>query len=246
MAESSFHLVMQQGPTPGQVVEVSGPEFLIGRDPACDLVISDIEVSRRHCHLIAQSTGYLIEDMGSTNGTYVEGERVITVRPLRHGDTIQMGENVRLRYEVEEGEGATRTMRVSSLLKTPQWEELPEEPIEEKQAQQAFEGPPTPRAHQPAAAQVDASPATAAPASAPARRGDGAPRQRMDWAKRLGRGARVAPTDGQPIWRRPWFLIVAVIAIFGACGLTAFLWYVDANYLWCDVFGNLLAACRVP
>lgn len=240
MAVRGFHLVMQEGPTQGQKIELGIAEFVLGRDPACDFVINDIEVSRRHARLIAQSGGYVIEDLGSTNGTFVEGQRVDTVRPLKPGEKIQLGERVTLRYEAEAepSEAETRTLDVPSLLRTPQWEELPEEPPASRRPKEAPAEPP-----------VSAPPeVTPTRLAARGRQRPQRQRQRMDWARRLGKSKEAGRQDGEemPIWRRPWFLVVAVVAILGACGLTAFLWYVDANFLWCDVFGDLLAGCRVP
>jgi hypothetical protein len=46
-----------------------------------------------------------------------------------------------------------------------------------------------------------------------------------------------------PVFSQRWVMPVAIAVIFGACALTAFLWYVDANFLWCDVFGGIIPAC---
>lgn len=64
--------------------------LVVGRDPAVDLPLVDSSVSRQHAAFIAESTGYRIQDLGSTNGTLVNGARV-TDRSLRSGDTIQIG-----------------------------------------------------------------------------------------------------------------------------------------------------------
>src|SRR3970282_1773487 len=111
-----FVLNMKEGPSPGEQTQLQRRSIVLGRDPSCDLVINDIEVSRRHARLIAQSGGYVIEDLGSTNGTFVEGERVRSVRPLKSGENIQLGESISLRYEAEP-ETAARDL--SPLLKTP-------------------------------------------------------------------------------------------------------------------------------
>jgi pSer/pThr/pTyr-binding forkhead associated (FHA) protein len=230
MVVRAFHLVMQQGPTPGHTIELNTAEFVLGRDPGCEFVINDIEVSRRHARLIAQSGGYVIEDLGSTNGTFVEGERVRSVRPLKSGENIQLGESISLRYEAEP---ETSARDLSPLLKTPLWEELPEDPQPPKPAKQLPVEPPveTPQ------------PGTPAPRVRERPR-----RQRMDWAQRLGRSKAPAGQVGEamPLLRQPMFLLIGALVIFGACGLLAFMWYVDANFLWCDVFGNLIAGCRVP
>ncbi len=94
-----FRLVMQKGPTPGATMEISQPQMLIGRDPACDIVISDAEVSRRHARVLISGDTCILEDLGSTNGTFVNGRRISAPHELRPGDTIMMGENVVVVFE---------------------------------------------------------------------------------------------------------------------------------------------------
>jgi hypothetical protein len=74
---------------------LEGESFLIGRAETCDLVLGDETVSRRHAQLSRTSVGWLLSDLGSTNGTRVNGWRVKQVR-LRPGDRVQVG-RVRLR-----------------------------------------------------------------------------------------------------------------------------------------------------
>ena len=71
MASQSFQFVMRTGPNPGKVFDVSKSEIYIGRDINNDIVINDPEVSRHHCRLTQGGGGYTIEDLGSTNGTFV-------------------------------------------------------------------------------------------------------------------------------------------------------------------------------
>lgn len=66
--------------------------MVIGRAPACDLVIDDGVVSRRHAQLHAREGGLAIEDLGSRHGTIVNGQAVRAPVPLRHGDRLRFGE----------------------------------------------------------------------------------------------------------------------------------------------------------
>jgi hypothetical protein len=225
MATKNYSLLMQLGPAQGEMVPLAGSEFLIGRDPSSDWVIDDVEVSRRHARLIPQSGGYAIEDLGSTNGTFVNGQRIRTVLPLLPGATIRLGENVLLFYDLApkpEGAQASQTLQFDTRPKhSAQAEEAPKEEAPRVEMLETFER----REPEPAPASQTAPP-TAAPASAP---------------------KAVAPdAAGLPFYRRPIVMLIGAVAILGLCGLTAFLWYVDANYLWCDVFGNLISACAVP
>jgi len=99
MASQTFQLVMRNGPHPGKVYELSLSELTLGRDVSNHLVINDPEVSRRHARLYSQLGSYIIEDLGSTNGTFVNGQRLLGPYTLRHGDVIGLGETVSLEYQ---------------------------------------------------------------------------------------------------------------------------------------------------
>lgn len=99
MASQSYQLVMQKGPNPGKIFELVQDELTIGRDITNRVVINDPEVSRRHAKLTAQMGGYTIEDLGSTNGTFVDGQRLMGPHLLRPGQTIMLGEKITLAYE---------------------------------------------------------------------------------------------------------------------------------------------------
>jgi predicted component of type VI protein secretion system len=99
MASTSYQLVMRSGPTPGKAYSLDKEEIFIGRDVNSDVVISDSEVSRKHARIILQAGGYTLEDLGSTNGTFVNGQRLMGPHLLRPGELIMLGENVSLTYE---------------------------------------------------------------------------------------------------------------------------------------------------
>ena len=96
---SSFRLIVRRGPQPNQVYELNKGIITLGRDITNDIVINDPEVSRHHCRLTQGGGGYTLEDLGSTNGTFVNGQRLTGARPLSNGDTIGLGETVTLAYE---------------------------------------------------------------------------------------------------------------------------------------------------
>jgi pSer/pThr/pTyr-binding forkhead associated (FHA) protein len=87
-------LRVTEGPAAGSVLTVADEELLIGRQaPGPGKLGNDIEISRRHARVTRESNGqFLIEDLGSTNGTYVNGERIVGAQILKPGDTLEMGD----------------------------------------------------------------------------------------------------------------------------------------------------------
>ncbi len=99
---ANFQLVMHTGPNQGKVAPLEKDELYIGRDLSNDIVINDAEVSRRHARLVLQAGGFVLEDLGSTNGTSVNGQRLMGPYTLRIGDVITLGEHVGLGFEPSE------------------------------------------------------------------------------------------------------------------------------------------------
>lgn len=96
---SQFQFVVRSGPVPGTVFPLEGEQLIIGRDPANAIVINDPEVSRRHARLTLQGGRYVLEDLGSTNGTFVNGRRLTGPYVLKTGDVVSLGETITLVFE---------------------------------------------------------------------------------------------------------------------------------------------------
>ena len=82
----------------GHRVRLAGVDMVIGRQSDCDIVVPDDEVSRQHARVVTLGKAHGVIDLGSTNGTAVNGTRITGVTPLMHGDRIELGAIV-LRYE---------------------------------------------------------------------------------------------------------------------------------------------------
>ena len=95
----AYQLVMKTGPAPGKIFSLEKTDIAIGREAGSDVYINDVEVSRQHARLASQFGDYLLEDLESTNGTFVNGQRITGQRILKPGDTVFLGENVSLTYE---------------------------------------------------------------------------------------------------------------------------------------------------
>lgn len=84
-------LVLTAGKQEGKSIEVKLPQFLVGRDPQCHLRPASPLISKRHCALIQKDGKAFVRDFGSTNGTYVNDERVEGERELRNDDQLKIG-----------------------------------------------------------------------------------------------------------------------------------------------------------
>lgn len=77
---------------PGLTLPQLGPaELRIGRAPGSDLRLTDVSVSRQHAELRRYGDGWVLYDLGSTNGTHVNGRRVTGGVPVRPGDQVEFG-----------------------------------------------------------------------------------------------------------------------------------------------------------
>jgi len=89
-----------------QRIPLSSPVYVVGRGLDCEIRLADTSLSRRHARLLVQESGCSIEDLGSSNGTFVNGERVSGELALAAGDIVHFGE-VRAVF-TEEAEAAPR------------------------------------------------------------------------------------------------------------------------------------------
>ncbi len=119
MTGPSYRLVVRQGPIPGQVFELNKAEVNIGRDISNDFVINDAEISRKHARLTMEGDRYKIEDLNSTNGTYIDGQRLIGPHLLATGEIIMFGDNVGVVFEGEHSEPDLTIPSTLELGRTP-------------------------------------------------------------------------------------------------------------------------------
>lgn len=88
---SPCFLVFEKGPRSGERIELSGQRFTIGRTPKNDLTINSTQVSSAHAEIVDEGLGWTLRDLGSTNGTFVDDER-IDEESLEHGQRVRFGD----------------------------------------------------------------------------------------------------------------------------------------------------------
>ncbi len=84
-------LVVTAGPLRGTSLMLGSTPVLIGRAPECTLVLDDDYASNRHARVFEREDEWMVEDLGSTNGTLVSGRRIEGAVPFRPGAAVRIG-----------------------------------------------------------------------------------------------------------------------------------------------------------
>jgi pSer/pThr/pTyr-binding forkhead associated (FHA) protein len=84
-------VVMTPGKMEGKSISISGAQFLIGRDPQCNLRPASPLISKRHCRVEIREDRVFVRDFGSTNGTYLNDDRIDNEQEALHEDILKVG-----------------------------------------------------------------------------------------------------------------------------------------------------------
>ena len=115
-AERSGTLLVIDGVTADLGTHVPvGAEVTVGRDPA-GLGLRDVRTSRQHCRVWCAHGGYRVEDLGSTNGTSLNGAPLLEPMPLREGDRIRVGKTI-LKFTLVDATEAVYLQRMEVLAR---------------------------------------------------------------------------------------------------------------------------------
>src|SRR5262245_40769537 len=128
-ASDALSLVMVEGREAGRRIRLGERPVTAGRDPHLDVVLVDSEVSRLHCLITVIDGEVIVEDLGSTNGTFVDGHRIGRRSALPMGSFLRLGEHIFKcercsRRDIERAEQQHRDIQraanyVQSLLPPP-------------------------------------------------------------------------------------------------------------------------------
>lgn len=110
------HLIMRRGPENGRLYSVRGDVIQIGRGARNDIVIDDNEVSREHCRLVWNKDHFEIYDLDSSNGTYVNGQRVSESWAIAGDSIIELGDSITLELKFDTRDIGERPLRKTELL----------------------------------------------------------------------------------------------------------------------------------
>lgn len=107
-------LRVMHGPNAGKEIKIPVTQFVIGRDDDCHLRPRSDAVSRKHCVIAIHESTVMVRDLGSRNGTFINGDRVEGDRPVKVGDHLRIGP---LEFEVliDHGLGGDKRPSVNSI-----------------------------------------------------------------------------------------------------------------------------------
>lgn len=161
--KDNFRLVVKRGPQPSQHYDITADTTTLGRDITNDIVINDRETSRQHLRLLRSDERVSVEDLGSTNGTFVNGKRVSGITPLQNGDVIGLGETITLAFEVHRPPQSAPPPAEAPPSEAPP--PAPPPQAESPPPQEAYAPPaaPAPQAESPPPQEAYAPPAAPAP-----------------------------------------------------------------------------------
>ena len=229
MAAPQYQLSMRSGPEPGQVFPLDQDEVRLGRDLGNDITISDPEVSRHHVRLLKREESVYLEDLGSTNGTFLNGERISNPQQLRVGDVITLGDKIVMDFEkVPVEQEATLVSDYEVVV--PEARSLEPESVQMEPEEIVY-----PVEEQEAAPEVE-------PEAVP----EIVPEPELEYQAAASKEPRTSrrvkeKKDGLPTW-----LIILIIAIVVlACVIAVTLYFMPASW-WCAITFDMLEGCPVP
>lgn len=131
MDSAELRLIVTHGPNLGHEYLLEGDEVTIGRSANNNIVLPSPEISRRHAHLWHDGESLFVEDLGSTNGTFVNNARLYNQVKLYDGDEIQIGDSFRLVFASPGGAAQSPTQPPEEAGKPQTGPENGDHPVSE-------------------------------------------------------------------------------------------------------------------
>jgi pSer/pThr/pTyr-binding forkhead associated (FHA) protein len=208
---TNFRLVIRSGVDVGKEFVLEKNEYIIGREQTADITISDPEISRRHARLFLQNGGYIIEDLGSTNGTFVNGQKISGPYLLRPGEVVNFGEHVSVLYESVQIDPNATVVSSAAAPKAPIAVAAAKAPLYTPPPAPSTP-PPTPASQQPFASPIP--PASSQSAKKP---------------------ENVPGGNKMPGWLKILIIVALIILVLCICPVVL----IDTLNLWCKLFGGI-------
>jgi two-component system, cell cycle response regulator len=99
---SEPYLIQISGRDTGMMFNLTGKTITIGRDPTCEIAVEDPHVSRQHAQITTNGTDIILADLGSTNGVFVNGQKINDPHALVDGDKILVGTRLYFRFTYQD------------------------------------------------------------------------------------------------------------------------------------------------
>ena len=115
--QTQWELLVLEGPEAGRRIPLSSAAITIGRNGTCTAKLRDRKASKQHLQLTLDGRGYTVRDLGSTNGTFVGGQRIQGVRRLGEGDEIFIGYTRMMCRVCPKGEPASEVAELAAARK---------------------------------------------------------------------------------------------------------------------------------
>lgn len=107
MSQQIFQLTVKKGPSLGKKFELSKDKITIGRDANHDITFDIKEVSRKHASIVRRGNEYFVQDLGSTNGTFVNKKEVKGQYHLQPGDVVMLSDDIYMEFGAQYDPDAT-------------------------------------------------------------------------------------------------------------------------------------------
>ena len=210
-----LRLVMGQGPQPGQTFMLDRDVLTLGRDPSNSIAINEPQVSRQHARITRQGAMMVIEDLGSTNGTYINGMRLTGPYALNNGDAIGLGEVVTLTVSAETAATTEAMAGQPAPAQPPSY--APAQPPSYAPAQPPSYAPAQPPSYAPPAPAAPPQPAPAYVAAPP----EAAPPLGYEYEE-----------EGKEKWSRVWLYVGCgcLVLILICVAVAVFLWFAPTSF----------------